>query len=203
MHLTLLRGLGGVADAIIGPALLALIAEVGGEEKGWAMGLFRGSQGIAIILGPIVGGVLAHYLGLYIPFYLDFTLTLLGVSLFFIPPIPEGERAESLLLPLKTLRLLRDEPRLLRAALIGFSELFSFGAFLTFLPALAISLELSDVEIASLLTLEAALFSLTNLVVGPLSDKVGRKPIAALGLLTYIIVLPSFPYAHSLWHLLP
>lgn len=190
-QLTLLRAIGGVADAIVGPAILALVVELSGGERGFGMGLFRGSQGLALVMGPIAGGVLAHYLGLYTPFYLDFLLTLLGVSLFATLPI-ESSRAEDITQPISRIRLLLMDSRLLKAAVIGFSETFSYGALLSLLPALAVDLGLSEIEIALLLGVEAALFSITNLFAGPLSDRIGRRPITSVGLLLCLGVFPSF-----------
>ncbi|MEM1551675.1 MAG: MFS transporter [Candidatus Bathyarchaeia archaeon] len=60
-QLLILRTFGGIANAITGPALLALVAELSGEKKGRAMGIFWSSQGLAFIIGPILGGTLAHF----------------------------------------------------------------------------------------------------------------------------------------------
>jgi len=201
-HLAALRALGGVADAVVGPALLALVVEASGDERGLGMGLFRGSQGLALVLGPIAGGVLAHYLSLYTPFLLDFLLTLLGASLFLMLPIGEAPRAGRLTTPIRRLGLLLRDLRLLKAAAVGFSETFSLGVLMSLLPALAVGLGLSEVEIASLLAVEAALFSASSLLSGPASDRVGRRPIAALGLLICLTAFPAFSKASQLPHLL-
>ncbi len=191
-QLLILRGLGAAADAIVGPALLALVAEVGGREKGKAMGVFRSCQGWALVLGPMIGGALGS-LSLYTPFYVDFGLTILGVSLFlFLVPEVRGRSGEEASSLLQSLKVLKQEPALVKAAFLGFTEVFAFAALFSLIPALAIDLGMSAMEIAALLTAETITFTITNAFVGALSDRVGRKPIAVMGLIYSSVNLAAF-----------
>ena len=202
-QLLILRILGAAADAIVGPALLALVAEIGGREKGKAMGIFRSCQGFAFVLGPMVGGALAYFFSIYTPFFVDFGLTILGISLFLFL-VPEVERGRGEVRPslLESLKVIRRELRLVKAAFLGFTEVFAFAALSSFIPALAIGLGMSGMEIAAFFTVETAVFSLTNAFIGTLSDRVGRKPIAVTGLIYSSVNLTAFFFAQDFMQIL-
>lgn len=202
-QLLILRAVGGIADAIAGPALLALVAELSGKQKGKAMGIFRSSQGLAFILGPTLGGTIAHFLSIYTPFYVDFSLTIVGISLFLFL-VPEAERKQKKLTrsPLESLKFIKQDWMLMKIALLGFTETFAFAALSSFVPAIAIQLHMSEIQIATLFTAEAALFTLTNIVAGTLSDRIGRKPIMILGLVSSSAIFVAFFFAREFWQIL-
>lgn len=201
-QLLILRAFGGVADAIAGPALLALVAELSGKEKGKTMGIFRSSQGLAFTMGPILGGTIAHFFSIYTPFYVDFGLTILGILLFLLL-VPEAKRKrEKFALPLKTFGFFKQNSTLMRIAYLGFSETFAFAALCSFVPALAIGFGMSEVEIALFFTAEAIVFTLTNVVVGTLSDRIGRKHIMIVGLTCSSVNLIAFFFAKDFWQIL-
>jgi MFS family permease len=200
-QLLVMRAIGAIADAFVGPALLALAAELSGKEKGKAMGFFRGSQGLAITVGPMIGGILAHFFSIYAPFYLDFGLTIIGVLVFLLL-IPEAKRrGEKAAFSFGGLRFLKKDLTLVKIACLGFSETFAYASLSTFLPALAIGLGMSEVELAILFTAEAIFFTLTNLLVGSLSDRMGRRPIMILGLACTSMNLIAFFLAVQFWQL--
>jgi len=201
-QLLILRAFSGVADAIVGPALLALVAEISGKQKGKAMGIFRSSQGLAFIIGPMIGGTIAHFLSIYAPFFTDFGLTLLGISLFLFL-VPEVRRKrEKVTHPLEMLKFMRRDLTLMKIASLGFTETFAFASLCAFVPALAIKLGMSTVEIATFFTAEAAVFTVTTIVIGTLSDKIGRKPMMILGLTFSSASLISFFFAQEYWLIL-
>jgi EmrB/QacA subfamily drug resistance transporter len=63
--LNLARGLQGVGGAIMFAVSLALVAQEfpGGPERGMAMGIYGASIGVAVAVGPLIGGVLTDGLG--------------------------------------------------------------------------------------------------------------------------------------------
>jgi MFS family permease len=72
----------------------------------------------------------------------------------------------------------------MKMACFGFSETFSYAALCSFIPALAIALKMSEMELALFFTAEAIVFTITNVIVGMASDKIGRKPIMIVGLVS-------------------
>lgn len=196
------ESLGGIADAFTGPALLALVAELSGARKGRAMGVFRSSQGLSLIAGPMIGGGLAYFFSAYVPFFADFALTLLGIALFLLL-VPEARRRRGVLSsPLQSLKFIGRDLGLMKVAFLGFTETFAFIALTSFLPALAVELKMTEIEIAALFTAEAASFTLTNIAVGVLSDKIGRKPLMLMGLLFSSADLIAFFFVRDYWQIL-
>jgi EmrB/QacA subfamily drug resistance transporter len=63
--LNLARGLQGVGGAIMFAVSLALVAQEfpGGPERGMAMGIYGASIGVAVAVGPLIGGVLTDGIG--------------------------------------------------------------------------------------------------------------------------------------------
>ncbi len=55
VHLVVLRVLGGVADAISMPALLAITSTLGKDAPGRFFGILRSSQGLSFVVGPAMG----------------------------------------------------------------------------------------------------------------------------------------------------
>lgn len=72
------RGLGGVAAALIMPSVTAYVADVTSfEERPKAMGLVSAAISGGFIIGPGVGGFLAHF-GMRVPFFAAAFLAFLG-----------------------------------------------------------------------------------------------------------------------------
>src|SRR3954467_1742761 len=71
--LNLARALQGVGGAVMFAVSLALIAQEfpAGRERGTAMGVYGATIGVAVAIGPLVGGVLTDALGWQSVFYLN------------------------------------------------------------------------------------------------------------------------------------
>jgi MFS family permease len=79
-QLAALRILGGIADAISMPALLATTASLGKNTPGKFFGILRGSQGLSFVIGPALGAAFSLY-SLRTPFLVDGALSLIA---FFV-----------------------------------------------------------------------------------------------------------------------
>jgi EmrB/QacA subfamily drug resistance transporter len=81
--LNLARALQGVGGAVMFALSLALIAQefAAGRERGMAMGVYGATIGVAVAIGPLVGGALTDSLGWESIFYLNVPIGLAALAL--------------------------------------------------------------------------------------------------------------------------
>jgi EmrB/QacA subfamily drug resistance transporter len=80
--LNLARALQGVGGAVMFAVSLALIAQEfpAGRERGMAMGIYGATMGVAVAIGPLVGGALTDSLGWESIFYLNVPIGLAALA---------------------------------------------------------------------------------------------------------------------------
>src|SRR3954454_12692635 len=83
--LNLSRALQGVGGAIMFAVSLALLAQEfpAGRERGTAMGIYGASIGVAVAVGPLVGGALTDGLGWESIFYLNVPIGLTAIAITY------------------------------------------------------------------------------------------------------------------------
>ena len=81
--LNLARALQGVGGAIMFAVSLALVAQEfpAGRERGMAMGIYGASIGVAVAVGPLVGGALTDGLGWESIFYLNVPIGIAAIAI--------------------------------------------------------------------------------------------------------------------------
>src|SRR6476469_625367 len=81
--LNLARAVQGVGGAIMFALSLALIAQEfpAGRERGMAMGMYGATIGVAVAIGPLVGGALTDSLGWQSIFYLNVPIGLAAIAI--------------------------------------------------------------------------------------------------------------------------
>ena len=198
VHLVVLRVLGGVADAISMPALLAITSTLGKDAPGRFFGILRSSQGLSFVVGPALGAVLS-LASLRAPFLVDGLLSLVAFCAAFYL-IKGGERASSEhnLGVFRSLGATFGNSRVFVYLLMGFAGLFAFGILGVFVPTKGEILGLDAWEIGLILATGSFAFSVSSYFTGVISEKVGRKlwVLASLGLLVLSGV--GLVYADSL-----
>jgi EmrB/QacA subfamily drug resistance transporter len=83
--LNLARALQGVGGAVMFAVSLALIAQefTAGRERGMAMGLYGATIGVAVAIGPLVGGALTDSLGWESIFYLNVPIGVAAIAVTY------------------------------------------------------------------------------------------------------------------------
>src|SRR4051812_8257738 len=83
--LNLARGLQGVGGAVMFAVSLALVAQEfpSGPERGMAMGIYGGTIGIAVAVGPLVGGLLTDGFGWESVFLLNVPIGLAALAITY------------------------------------------------------------------------------------------------------------------------
>jgi EmrB/QacA subfamily drug resistance transporter len=84
--LNLSRGLQGIGGAIMFAVSLALIAQEfpAGRERGAAMGVFGATIGVAVAIGPLVGGALTDALGWESIFFLNVPIGVAAIAITYL-----------------------------------------------------------------------------------------------------------------------
>src|SRR5215204_2981650 len=84
--LNLARALQGVGGAAMFAVSLALVAQefTAGRERGMAMGLYGATIGVAVAIGPLVGGALTDSLGWESIFYLNVPIGVAAIAITYL-----------------------------------------------------------------------------------------------------------------------
>ena len=84
--LNLARGVQGIGGAIMFAVSLALIAQEfpAGRERGTAMGIYGASIGVAVAIGPLVGGALTEGLGWEWVFFINVPIGLAALAVTYL-----------------------------------------------------------------------------------------------------------------------
>src|ERR671921_829753 len=84
--LNVARGLQGVGGAVMFAVSLALIAQEfsAGRERGMAMGIYGATIGVAVAIGPLVGGALVDSLGWESIFYLNVPVGVAAIAVTYL-----------------------------------------------------------------------------------------------------------------------
>jgi EmrB/QacA subfamily drug resistance transporter len=89
------RAVQGAGAALVMPLSLALLsAAYGPERRAWAMGIFSGVTGLAVLGGPVVGGAIAGGLAWQWIFWLNLPIGLVAIP-FVLRRMPESFGADS------------------------------------------------------------------------------------------------------------
>jgi MFS family permease len=212
--LLIIRLLNGVATAAVAaPAEASLVDQVPKERRGEAIGFYLTMSMIGFNLGPVFGGAM-QYLGEEIlniglewsyrfPFFIDSLLALIALLLVWlgvketrgvqtpkeliIQNKPQMELTQKVKSSLKILNITSLTTGFSVGFIIPISVLYFVDVFQATSPQIGIILSLSG------------FVGLTcNFFAGKISDRIGRKPIIALGALPSRIATIIFPFAPTL-----
>ncbi len=174
-QLAFLRVIGGVADAIAMPALLAITASLGTEQPAKFFGILRSSQGLSFVVGPVLGSLFS-FVSLRTPFIVDGLLSLFAflAAIALLQDTGEVKSGRDVNV-FRGLRSTFSDRRVYLYLLMGISGLFGFGILYSFVPAKSQLVGLQAWQIGLILSGGALIHSLVSYVIGVLSDRFGRR----------------------------
>ncbi|ULO05729.1 MFS transporter [Paenibacillus sp. 19GGS1-52] len=210
MQLLLLRLLNGTI-AGFNPASIALVsATTPKKNMGFAMGLMQSGSVAGTILGPLIGGGLADWIGFRPIFYVVGALLFVASLLALFLVREKFDRVEAAQEPqvsvLAGLKELAKIPQL--PALFGVTFLLQFAMIspMTLLPLYVEKLHGSAVNIAFLAGMVSAVTGISNMIASPvlgkLSDKVGAHRILTFALIGAAVFLIPQAFVTSVWQLI-
>jgi MFS family permease len=195
--LVFVRTFHGFTSVLVVPIAMALAADIAPKAQ---LGLYMGTLNMAVMLGlglgPAIGGVIRDYLGMHAAFFTMGGLALLtffGVAIF----IPRSDSSGGLLSD-QTTAPLKD---LLRHRVVqGLFLLRVFmaagqGSVYTFLPILALKINLSSSQVGIILMTNIFLIAILSRIFGGLADRFSPKHMIIIGTFISGLVVLGMPYA--------
>ena len=192
--LLLYRFLQGAFTVMTWQTLMTMVLDFSGStNRGKNMGIFGAFLGLAMGLGPAVGGIIASY-GVFVPYY---TASMLNVVVFVIAffTVKDSKVAKKKPTLKHSLSVVKRHPKLVVPGLFNFVDRLHIGFILTALPfVLSTVLGLSE----SLRGLTLAIFAMPFIVLqypmGKLSDRIGRFKLLIIGSIGFGLVLISIGF---------
>lgn len=209
-QLLLLRLLNGTISGF-NPASIALISGTTPKNRmGFAMGLMQSGSVAGTILGPLIGGLLADWIGFRPIFYVVGVLLFVASLLAMFLVKETFNRQEAAHVPqisvMEGLKELAKVPQL--PALFGVTFLLQFAMIspMSLLPLYVEKLHGTAVNIAFWAGLVSAVTGLSNMIASPflgkLSDKVGAHRILTFALIGAALFLIPQAFVTSVWQLI-
>ena len=174
IQLVTFRVLQGVGLGLFGPAALGLAAQF--EEKGKSLAFYRTANSLGIIIGPILGGI-AGTLNLSYPFFLCGLISLGAIgSLQYLREEKTQGRASFF----RSARAMVLNRMILLICLAAFLAELCFAALDIIIPLVGSSLGFSSFWIGIILASYFLTFTLLQVPIGLLSERVERRKLIAL-----------------------
>ncbi|MBX3238026.1 MAG: MFS transporter [Nitrospiraceae bacterium] len=199
--LTGLRFFHGLATAIFAPSALATVADLYRERRGAAMGTYTACTQSGSLLGPFLGGWLAHEAGFSAAFVTAGIFGCIAILIFFSlhldePPPRVRERGFRPVLTemAKGFSAVARNHRVLITSSTDAAKMIANGALMAFLPLYGLSVGLNAGEVGLLFSIQAVTSFFSKPIMGRISDRVGRQPLILIGLLICAATFVSMPH---------
>ncbi|NLG08987.1 MAG: multidrug efflux MFS transporter [Deinococcales bacterium] len=208
-ELTLLRLIQGLVTGVMS-ASSSLVASVTPRERlGYAMGLMQTANWAGVSVGPMIGGVLEFFFGYRIAFVVTAALLLLGGVLVMVRVEERFTRPESVARGVsgvwRSWGLVVRAPGVLLAYLLRFLAWLGRTMLTPFLPlfvaAIAARPEVAGLYTGLAIGLASAAGTLSGVVLGRLSDRVGSKPVLVVSAVATALFYVPLTFVTEVWQL--
>jgi len=200
----MIQGVGEAPVWALGPAILA---SARAHEKGRAIGIYNASIHAGLMAGPVAGWLIAPSGQSQLPFLAFAALSFFGAALIalFLHNAPRRDDRMAVSRPgiLHFCAMLRHrDVATILAGIVLYGA--CYGAFVSVLPISLVRVNGFDAAAISILfVVFYASISASQLVAGPLSDRLGRHRFMAGGLLLAASGFATFPFTPGAWAYMP
>ena len=199
--LTVLRFVHGLATAIFAPSALATVAELYRERRGAALGTYTACTQSGALLGPFIGGYLAHVAGFDFAFVAAGVCGCIAIVLFYslhldvaTPQVPEKGMRQLLAEMWKGFAIVAKNRKVLITSATDGAKMIANGALMAFLPLYGLTVGLNPGEVGLLFSVQAGTSFFSKPIMGRVSDRVGRQPLIIIGLLICAATFVCMPH---------
>jgi MFS family permease len=182
----------GMATAILGPVIFAIIAERFPATKGEMLGTYSSATLIGRTLAPLAGGIIITFFA-FTPGLVQYRLVYVAAALAAAPVcyltlMYREEQSGSLNIPefsvfKESLVTFIANRRLRATAIADMATYFAFGAFETFLPVYLYSLHFEAYQIGIIFAIQVLIIAVTKPFFGRIADHVDKRYQIIIGLL--------------------
>jgi MFS family permease len=199
--LTALRFVHGLATAIFAPSALATVAELYRERRGAALGTYTACTQSGALLGPFIGGYLAHVVGFDFAFVAAGVCGCIAIVLFYslhldvaTPRVQQKGMRPLLAEMWKGFAIVAKNRKVLITSATDGAKMIANGALMAFLPLYGLTVGLNPGEVGLLFSVQAGTSFFSKPIMGRVSDRVGRQPLIITGLLICAITFVCMPH---------
>ncbi|AWB44129.1 MFS transporter [Paenibacillus sp. CAA11] len=209
-QLLLLRLLNGTISGF-NPAAVSLISATTPKEKmGFSMGIIQSGNVAGTILGPLIGGLMANWVGFRPIFYITGSLLFLAslLSLYFVREKFDREEASHTPQPsvIAGFRELTKTPQLPALFAVTFLLQFAMLSPMSVLPLYVEKLHGTTVNLPFWAGFVSAATGMSNMVTSPIlgkvSDRIGAHRILTFALIGAALTLIPQAFVQSVWQLI-
>jgi MFS family permease len=196
----------GMATAILGPVIAAMIAERFPEKKGEMLGQYASATLIGRTLAPLAGGVILS-LFVFSPGIIPYRMVYIAAALAAVPVVililmyREENPGPLAVLPFSLFRrsfvTFFSDRKLRATALVDMATYFAFGAFETFLPLVFLSRGIGAYETGIVFAVQTLIIAGTKPFFGRIADRVDKRIQITLGLFVLGCSVAAIPLASA------
>jgi len=191
-----IRFLHGLVSVLVVPIAMALAADIAPKEK---LGLYMGTLNMSIMLGlgagPVLGGTIRDHFGMDAAFYaMGFLalITCLLVMLFL--PSDQQRQFKGRDRQIASIRKMLSHRVVFGIFMMRFFTASGQGAVYTFLPILALQLNISSTQVGILLGANIFLIAFLQRTCGALADRMNPKYLIIFGTLASGMTVFGMPF---------
>ncbi|GGH15667.1 MFS transporter [Paenibacillus segetis] len=209
-HLLALRLLNGTISGF-NPAAVSLVSGTAPEKRmGFAMGTIQSGNVAGTILGPLIGGLLAEWVGFRPIFYITGSLLFIASVLALLLVRENFDRQKAANKPqisvLQGFRELNKTPQLTALFAVTFLLQFAMLSPMALLPLYVEKLHGIATKVEFWAGFVIAVTGISNMITSPLlgklSDSVGAHRILTFSLLGAAATLIPQAFVHTVWQLI-
>jgi MFS family permease len=196
----------GMATAILGPVVSAMIAERFPDRKGEMLGQYSSATLIGRTIAPLAGGIIISFFVFY-PGLVPYKIVYLAAALAAVPVLiltllyREEKPGRLAVLPFSAFKTsfvtFFTNWKLRATAFVDMATYFAFGAFETFLPLLLLSRGIGAYQTGIIFAVQVLVIALTKPVFGRIADRVDKRVQIVTGLLVLGASVAALPFGSS------
>lgn len=197
--LIFIRFFHGMASLLVVPIAMAMAADIAPKKDlGKYMGTLNMSVMLGLGIGPVLGGTIKDHLGFNAAFYIMGALALIiAILVMVFLPSDANSLKETIKQKTASFHEIITHKTVIGIILMRFFASTGQGAVYTFLPILALQMELSSSQVGIILTANIFLIAFLQRLSGKLADKINPKHLIIYGTFASGLAVLGMPFVQG------